>query len=74
MFFFLSFYRRLVCHRFIDVWFVVVLSTFGLSSFYRCGTICHLVMAFYLYGGDSDKQDKFYQSKISNYSRQYVLS
>ena len=46
-----SFYRRLVCRRFIDV---------------------VLVVTFYLCGGDSDKQVKFDQSKISNYGRQYV--
>ena len=27
-----SFYQRLVCHCFIDVWFVAILLTFGLSS------------------------------------------
>ena len=68
----LSFYRHLICHRFIDFWFVVVLSTFCLSSFYQHSTVRRLVTAYYLCGGDSDRQDKFDQSKISNYSRQYV--
>ena len=49
-----SFYRRL--------------STFGLSSpLLRCGAIYCLVATFYLCEDDSDMQDKFDQSKISNY-------
>ena len=40
---------------------VVVLSTFGLSSFYRRGAVRRLVAAFYLCISDSDKQDKFNQ-------------
>ena len=50
----------------------VVLSTFGFLSVYRCGVVCHLVTMFYLCGGDSDKQDRFDQLKISNYGRQYI--
>ena len=61
-----SFYRRLVCRRFIDVWFVVVSSTFSLSSFYRRGIVYRLVVVFYLCGSDSDKEDIF-DSKMSNY-------
>ena len=45
---------------------VVVLSTFGLSLFYRHGVVCHLVAAFYLCEGDSDRQDRF---EMSNYGR-----
>ena len=50
----------------------VVLSTFGLLSVYKRCVVRHLVTTFYLYGGDSDKQDRFDQLKISNYGRQYV--
>ena len=38
----------------------------------RCRVIRHLVAAFYLYEGDSNKQDRFDQSKTSNYGHQYV--
>ena len=31
---------------------IVVLSMFGLSSFYRRGVVRRLVVAFYLYEGD----------------------
>ena len=67
-----SFYRRLVSRRFINiwfvvVWFVVVIYTFSLSSFYRCGIVRRLVVVFYLCGSDSDKEDRFDSSKISNY-------
>ena len=48
------------------------LSTFGLLSFYRRGVIRRLVTVFYLYGGDSDRQNRFDQSKISNFGHQYV--
>ena len=51
---------------------IIVLSTFGLSSFYRRGVVRHLIAVFYLCGGDSDKQDIFDQSKISNYGHKYV--
>ena len=57
------FYQRLV---------IVILTTFGLSSFYRHGAIRHLVVTFYLYRNDSDKQYIFDRSEISNYSRQYI--
>ena len=30
----------------------VVLSMFGLASFYRRGVVCRLVVTFYLYEGD----------------------
>ena len=36
-----SFYRRLVCHRFIDV--------------VLCGVVCRLIVAFYLDEGDSNR-------------------
>ena len=55
-----SFYRRLAYRR---------LSTFGLSSpLLRRGAIYCLVATFYPCEDDSDMQDKFDQSKISNYS------
>ena len=38
---------------------VVVLSTFGLSSFYRRDVVRHLVAMLYLCEGDSDRQDIF---------------
>ena len=60
----LSFYRRLVCRRFINVWFVI--------SLLRRYVIRWLVVAFYLCKGDSDRQDRFDRSKISNYGRRYV--
>ena len=47
---------------------VVVLLTFGLSPFYQRDAIRRLCAAFYLCGGDSDMQDIFYQSNISNYN------
>ena len=62
-------------------WFVVVLSVFGLFLSYcgvwfvgllQRGVIRHFVAAFYLFGGDSNKQNEFDQSNISNYDRQYV--
>ena len=53
-------------------WVVIVLSTFGLSSFYRRNVVRHLVATLYLCEGDSDRQYIFNQSKISNYDRQYV--
>ena len=46
---------------------VVVLSTFGLSSFYQCGVVCRLVVMFYRCESDLDRQNRFKQSKISNY-------
>ena len=46
---------------------VVVLSTYGLSSFYRHDVIRCLVVIFYLCGGNSYRQSKFDESKISNY-------
>ena len=46
---------------------VVVLSTFGFSSFYRCGVVCRLVVMFYRCESDLDRQNRFNQSKISNY-------
>ena len=49
---------------FIDVWFVVGLL--------QRGVIRRLIAAFYLYEGDLNKQDRFDQSNISNYSLQYV--
>ena len=53
------FYRRLVYRP---------LSTFGLSSpLLRRGAIYCLVTTFYPCEDDSDMQDKFDQSKISNY-------
>ena len=51
---------------------IVILLMFGLSSFYRRGVVRHLLVTFYLYGGDSDRQCKFDQSNILNYSHQYV--
>ena len=45
-------------------WFVVCLL--------QRDAIHHLVATFYLCGRNSDKQSRFYQSKISNYGRQYV--
>ena len=52
--------------------FAVVLSLFGLSSFYRRGTVRHLVVTVYLCEDDSNRQDIFDQSKISNYNHQYI--
>ena len=49
---------------FIDVWFFVDLL--------QCDVVRHFVATFYLCGGDLDRQNRFDQSKISNYSRQYV--
>ena len=60
------------CHRFIDIWFIVVLSTFGLSSFYRRGIICRFVAAFYLCVDNSEKLDIFDQLNILNYGYHYV--
>ena len=61
---------------------VIVLSTFGLSSFYRLlvyRRLCYdmvlfhrLVSAFYPYENNSNMQDIFDQSNISNYGREYV--
>ena len=52
---------------------VVVLSTFDLSStLLQRGAICHLVVAFYLCDDDSNRQNIFDQSKISNYVCQYI--
>ena len=61
---------------------VIILSAFGLSSSYynfwfavsllRRGDVCRLVAEFYLCGSDLDRQNGFDQSKISNYSLQYV--
>ena len=51
-------------HRFIDVWFVF--------NFLRHGVVHRLVAAFYLCDDDSDRQNKFDQSKISNYGCQYI--
>ena len=46
---------------------------FGLSlALLRHGDVCRFVAVFYPCEGDSYKQDKFDQSKISNYGRQYV--
>ena len=45
---------------------------FVLSSFYRHGAVRGLVAAFYLCEGDSNRQNKFDQSKRSNYGHQYV--
>ena len=53
--------------KFYFVFCVVVLSTFGLSSFYRCGVVCRLVVMFYRCESDLDRQNRFNQSKISNY-------
>ena len=57
--------------HFIDIWFIVNLS--------RCGVICRLVTAFYLYGDDLDKQvdmlGQIYQiivvSMLKNWSHRY---
>ena len=52
---------------------VVVLSTFDLSSvLLQRGAIYHLVAVFYLCDDDSNRQNRFDQSKISNYVCQYV--
>ena len=52
---------------------VVVLLMFGLSStLLQRYVVRRLVAAFYPYEDDSDKQNIFDQSKISNYSHQYV--
>ena len=40
---------------------------FGLSSFNRRDVVRHLIVIFYLYEGDSNKQDIFDPSKMSNY-------
>ena len=47
--------------------------TFGFSSvLLQHGVIRHLVTKFYRREDDSDKQNTFDQSKISNHGRQYV--
>ena len=47
--------------------------TFGLLiGLLRCSTVRRFIATFYLCEGDSDKQNKFDRSKISNYNRQYV--
>ena len=52
---------------------VIVLSTFGLSSvLLRRGVVRCLVAAFYPCEDDSDRQDIFDESKISNYGCHYV--
>ena len=43
-----------------------------LSSFYRYDAFYHLVTAFYPYESDSDMQNRFDQSKISNSNDQYI--
>ena len=40
---------------FIDVWFVIILSTVGLSSFYQHDVVRRLVIMFYPYRDDSRK-------------------
>ena len=52
------------------MFFVLSLSycVFGLL---RCGAFCRLVAAFYLCGGDSDRQSGVDQSKISDYDCRY---
>ena len=64
----------MIYRRFIDVWLVVVLSTFDLSSLLlqRDNVRC-LIATFYPYKDDSYIQDRFYQSKISNYGRHYFI-
>ena len=58
---FLSFYCLIkwFFHKYLGFFFcfffVVVLSTFGLLSFYRRGIVFLLVAVFYLCEGDSDK-------------------
>ena len=45
----LSMFGLLLCYRrLIHVWFVAVLSTFDLLSFYRRGVVGRLVATFYL--------------------------
>ena len=64
----------MIYRRFIDVWFAVVLSTFGLSSpFLQRDNVRYLITTFYPYEDDSNIQDIFYQSKISNYGRHYFI-
>ena len=53
--------------KFYFIFYVVDLSMLGLTSFYRHSTIRHIVVAFYLCEDDSDKQDRFNQSNITNY-------
>ena len=53
------FYLAFLCCRFINVWFVVDLL--------QHGDVRRLSVALYLCGGDSDRQSKFDQFKISNY-------
>ena len=54
----------MVCLRFIDVWFVVVLSTFDLSSFYRHDVVRCLVIIFYLCGGKINLMSRRYSIMI----------
>ena len=45
----------------------------GLSSaLLQCVVVRRLIIIFYSCEGDSDRQDKFDQTNILNYSRQYV--
>ena len=55
---------HLVCYCFINVWFVISLLWYDV--------VRRLVTGFYLYEGNSYKQNRFDRSILSNYSRQYV--
>ena len=54
------FYRYLVYHHFIDIWFIIDLL--------RHGVIYRLIAIFYLHEADLDKYEKFDQLNISNYN------
>ena len=55
---------------FIDIWFDIVLSTFGLSSFYRYYTVRRLIYVSYLYEAiqtsNTDLISRIYQIIIVN--------
>ena len=45
---------------------------FFVISLLRCTVFRHFIVTLYLCGDNSDRQDGFDQSKISDYDRQYV--
>ena len=53
-----------MCYNLIGVWFIV--------DMLRRGVVRRLIATLYLYKSDSNRQNEFDQSKISNYDGQYV--
>ena len=57
----------------VTIWFVDILLLHSVGvALLRFGVVHRLVAMLYLLGDDSDRQNKFDQSKISNYERQYI--